>query len=80
MSDKDKLGPKVAVDITPVSLQCHNMGECSAVTVLRNTMPSVHIETNVDGTITATCPIRQFAQAQETIRVTCFGCRAHGIG
>ncbi|MBR6751776.1 MAG: hypothetical protein IKL95_00690 [Alphaproteobacteria bacterium] len=80
MSDRDKLGTQVALDVTPVSLHCYDAGECSAVTVLRNTMPSVRIETNVDGTITATCPIRQFAQAQETIRVTCFGCRAHGIG
>ena len=78
MSYRDKLGTQVALDMTPVSLQCHDMGECPAVTVLRNTMPSVHIETNVDGTITATCPIRQFAQAQETIRVTCFGCRHRG--
>lgn len=75
MSDKDKLGTQVALDMTPVSLHCYDAGECPAVTVLRNTMPSVHIETNVDGTINATCPIRQFAQAQETIRVTCFGCR-----
>lgn len=75
MSYRDKLGTQVALDVTPISFQCYETGECPAVTVLRNTMPSVHIETNVDGTITATCPIRQFAQAQETIRVTCFGCR-----
>ena len=75
MSDKDKYGTQVALDMTPVSLRCYDAGECSAVTVLRNTMPSVHITNNIDGTVTATCPIRQFAQAQELIRVTCFGCR-----
>jgi hypothetical protein len=76
MSDKDKLGPKVAVDITPVSLQCYDGGMCPAVTTLQNEIPSVKVETNEDGTTIALCPISKFAQAQATVQRACLCCQS----
>ena len=78
MSNRDKLGTQVILDVTPVSLQCHDMGECPAIVTLREKMPSVNIETYPDGTIKATCPIRKYLEAQSLVNTTCFGCRQHG--
>ena len=74
MSDNN--GTQVIVDVTPVSLQCYaDADECPAIVTLKNSMPSVKIETHEDGTTTATCPIRQYQAAQHMVNVVCFGCR-----
>ncbi len=75
MSSKDKYETQVVVDVTPVSLQCYDTGECPAILALKNTMPSVRIEKNDDGTITAKCPIKKYQEAQGMVNTVCSGCR-----
>ena len=68
----------VEVDVTPISFQCYDADKCPAINVLKNDLPAVKIEKLDDGSTVAKCPISAFAQAQEIVRVTCFGCRARG--
>ncbi len=75
MSDKDKIGTHVVLDVSPLSLRCFDMKDCSAIAALKDQMPSVDIKTNVDGTVTATCPISKYQEAQHIVNTTCFGCR-----
>ncbi len=68
----------VDVDVTPISFQCYDAEKCPAIQVLQEQLPSAKVETLVDGTVLAKCPLVNFAQAQEIVRTVCFGCRARG--
>lgn len=74
-----KSSTMVEVDVTPVSFQCYDTGECPAINVLKNEMPSVKIEPRNDGTFTAKCPIPDYPRAQQTVNTICMGCRARGV-
>ena len=76
MSRKNELETKVAVDITPVSLQCYDAGTCPAITTLKNEIPSVKVEIKEDGTTIALCPVSKFAQAQASVQRACLCCHS----
>ncbi|MBR4507219.1 MAG: hypothetical protein IKP24_01660 [Alphaproteobacteria bacterium] len=78
-SSSKKSSTTVTVDISPVSFQCLPAEQCPAVVVLKNEMPSVKFEKLPEGTTIAKCPVSDYAQAQEKVKTTCFGCRARGI-
>jgi hypothetical protein len=74
--DHNNRSTSVIVDVTPVSVQCYSVDKCPAIQALQNEMPSVKIETMIDGMTVVKCPLSVYARVQATVQTLCFGCRA----